>query len=1228
MKGVFIMDEKTMWIQTLWNPLNERNQSPMESKAEGIRVVAYCRVSNDRNNLESLLNQISYFTNLIKSKSNWKFTGLYFDKGISGATYDQRPGFKRMLRHCEEGRIDLILTKSVSRFSRNTKELIDIVNNLKEKKIAIYFEKEHIDTALDYNRFLLNVYAALGQETIESASQLTRWGYEKRFIKGIPVFGNLYGYDVDKNKGNPIVTINEDEALVVRWIYDMFINGSTYSEIAKQLVEKGIKTKKGKSLWAKEQVLKIIKNITYTGNKIARTRTKDILTNDIKKGIRDEFYFENSHPAIISKDVFDKAQIRVEEIARRNVRRQGTYNIRPFSKRIICGYCGGTFRSRPPSSWRCRTTLIDRDFCNAQVLNDKPLLKMMLKALEQRFDFDNKDILKNVLRFIQRINQNDHFEFHRLKHLTEIEIAYKGGNLEEADRLIEIYKEFEAKVKKIEEDRIYRDKVISWLKDIKTIEEFRKQLTIEYARAWVMEIEIYTKEAYIVQWVDEDKTVVGDCEAAKKSVVNIKEVGELENTLKVSVEDKLNMEGYQTKEIQNESTENQEGGKFLMPEVIKIRSSQNPMEQIRKSLKGHGTERIYETLSRNKKTSKTIRVAAYCRVSTNMEEQQVSIRSQTAYYTFLILKSKEWEFAGIFTDEGLSGTSMDNRTEFNKMIDDCKAGKIDLIITKSISRFSRNTLEALSIIRMLKSLPNPVYCYFEKENINSADDKSDLLLSLYLSISQEEVKNISQNVKWGIVKLAQRGIIHRTTDIYGYTIDKNRNWNVVSEEAEVIRFIATEFLSGKPYNEIIETLHDKGIKSPSGMDYWNDSQIREMLKNEKYKGDYLFQKSYTPDIIGVKPKRNNGEVAQYYIEKHHPGIIEEREWDLIQEEMERRTREPVVNPKPLQTAGRKSFYQKFYCNECGSLISRYRSKFRTREGSNWRCYDTYGKINSQCNNSKGYRQEYIELNFMKTLLEIDNIQTLVDEEIKKLTLTKEELLYESEVKKEIEELSQQLYIAVDEELNKHGQDTKKIDFLTERIIYLKNSLKEFEVRRDKVKYYKEELKELLRVCKKLRPQSVRQFHNMDVRIKPGDSIYDTTKNAKDSTYVKDGPEHFREDIFEKYITKGEIDGEGRITYTFIFDIRYGINMTYEEYLEEFEKAKADINFEELLISNEVRQLTTFCREGKTPKEMRELLKISSRVSFDKRILRPLYNAGRFTLVRGKCPNDWRYSWNC
>jgi len=227
-----------MWVQTLWNPINEIEKSPLESKEHGIRVAAYCRVSSGmESRRKSLENQVSHYTLFIKSRPNWRFVGIYFDEGASGANYNNRRGFKRLLRHCEEGKIDVILTKNVSRFSRNSKDLLDVVNRLKKQNVSVYFEKENIDTSVDYNRFLLSAYAALAQEEIETVSQSTKWGFEKQFLKGIPKYTRLLGYELIKNQGVPSLKINREEAEVVVRIFDMFLSGISFVEIARYLME-------------------------------------------------------------------------------------------------------------------------------------------------------------------------------------------------------------------------------------------------------------------------------------------------------------------------------------------------------------------------------------------------------------------------------------------------------------------------------------------------------------------------------------------------------------------------------------------------------------------------------------------------------------------------------------------------------------------------------------------------------------------------------------------------------------------------------------------------------------------------------------------------------------------------------------------------------------------------------------------------------------------------------
>lgn len=203
--------DKTMWINKLWDPLEKMDSSPLHSKREGIKVAAYCRVSpNPRGVPESLMNQVGQYTYRIAGESNWKFVGVYFDNQVSARTANQRRGFSRMLRHCEEGKIDLIIVKSVSRFSRNTKELIEIIDRLSSINVTVHFEAENITTTRSDTTFLLKTYAALAQGESEELSNIIEWGHEKQFTKGIPLLGNLYGYERVREDGDRVIKIVEE----------------------------------------------------------------------------------------------------------------------------------------------------------------------------------------------------------------------------------------------------------------------------------------------------------------------------------------------------------------------------------------------------------------------------------------------------------------------------------------------------------------------------------------------------------------------------------------------------------------------------------------------------------------------------------------------------------------------------------------------------------------------------------------------------------------------------------------------------------------------------------------------------------------------------------------------------------------------------------------------------------------------------------------------------------
>jgi DNA invertase Pin-like site-specific DNA recombinase len=267
------------------------------------------------------------------------------------------------------------------------------------------------------------------------------------------------------------------------------------------------------------------------------------------------------------------------------------------------------------------------------------------------------------------------------------------------------------------------------------------------------------------------------------------------------------------------------------------------------------------------------RMAAYCRVSTDQLEQLSSYEAQVNYYTTFINNSPEYEFGGLYADEGISGTNTKKREQFNKMIEDCKAGKIDVIITKSISRFARNTLDCLNFVRMLKELSIEVI--FEKENIRTMDSKGEVLLTILSSLAQDESRSISENSTWGIRRKYEQGKVSvNYTKFLGYDKGEDGNLVINEKQAKVVRRIFKDYLDGKGANRIARELEDEGVPNWNGKTKWYESSIRKMLSNEKYKGEALLQKTYTVNFLTKKRVVNNGEIPQYYIEESHPAIIQ------------------------------------------------------------------------------------------------------------------------------------------------------------------------------------------------------------------------------------------------------------------------------------------------------------------------------------------------------------------
>ncbi len=352
------------------------------------------------------------------------------------------------------------------------------------------------------------------------------------------------------------------------------------------------------------------------------------------------------------------------------------------------------------------------------------------------------------------------------------------------------------------------------------------------------------------------------------------------------------------------------------------------------------------------------KVGAYARVSTNSDEQYTSYEAQVSYYKKFIQDKPDWEYINVYADEGLSGTNTKRRAGFNKMIADALNGKINLIITKSISRFARNTLDTISFVRKLKD--NGVEVFFEKENLWTMDPKSELILTIMASIAQEESRSISQNVTWGKRVAFQQGrVSFAYKSFLGYK-KENDKIQIDEDQAEIVRMIYRMFLvEGKTATGIASYLKSQNIKTPRGKTNWTKNTVNSILTNEKYKGDALLQKTYTENYLNHKSVKNDGQIPQYYVENNHPAIIERDMWDQTQFELERREKIGA------QYSSSDVFASKLICEDCGGFYGK----------KKWHSNSKYSRFIYQCNNkfhkhkdkcqTPNLSEEDIKLKFLK-----------------------------------------------------------------------------------------------------------------------------------------------------------------------------------------------------------------------------------------------------------------------
>ena len=369
-------------------------------------------------------------------------------------------------------------------------------------------------------------------------------------------------------------------------------------------------------------------------------------------------------------------------------------------------------------------------------------------------------------------------------------------------------------------------------------------------------------------------------------------------------------------------------------------------------------------VARRQAIQRQLRVAAYCRVSTDDEEQLTSYEAQQNYYTDKIMTNREWTMAGIFADEGITGTSARKRPEFLKMIRLCKQKKIDIVLTKSISRFARNTVDCLNYIRALRELGIAVI--FEKENINTLEADSEILITMLGAFAQAESESISANVRWGKRQAMREGkTIIQYNRLYAYEKGEDGKPKIIQAQADVVRSIYDQYLSGASLRMIKDRLEAEQIPNVTGGSQWTITAIRSILTNEKYCGDVLLQKTYISDCISRKVIRNTGQLPMYLVQNHHEGIVERKTFDAVQAEMARRSAGKSPSKKNAPTgmtsyASKYALSERLVCGECGTLHRRCTWSKQGRKRIVWRCVSRLDYGTKYCHNSPTLDEEPLQ----------------------------------------------------------------------------------------------------------------------------------------------------------------------------------------------------------------------------------------------------------------------------
>ena len=452
---------------------------------------------------------------------------------------------------------------------------------------------------------------------------------------------------------------------------------------------------------------------------------------------------------------------------------------------------------------------------------------------------------------------------------------------------------------------------------------------------------------------------------------------------------------------------------------------------------------------------RNLRVAAYCRVSTDSEEQLTSYQNQLSYYTEKIMKEPNWTMAGVFADEGITGTSANKRKEFLRMIRQCRQGKIDMILAKSVSRFARNTVDTLNFTRELRSLGIPVI--FEEQNINSIHPESEFLITLHGAFAQAESESTSSRVRWGKRQSMKEGrVAMQYQKLLGYERGPDGKPQIVPEQAEIVRFIYQRYLAGDPLRSIKEQLEAQGCLTAAGKSKWVISNIKSILTNEKYCGDALLQKTFVKDCISKKVIPNTGQLDKVLIQDHHEAIVSHELFDAVQLELARRKAREGGTRRSAPTglrkySGKYALSNLLFCGECGTA---YRRCIWTQHGEKrpvWRCVSrlSYGK--KYCLHSPTLDEEPLQQAILGAINASMDNRTVLESRItavmeQELLPVAGETMSLADVERALKDLGRQF-----DSLLKEAASPERQEEYTERFRAVSTSMAELKNRRERLK---------------------------------------------------------------------------------------------------------------------------------------------------------------------------------